>query len=108
MLGGYYVHPQTEFWINGKNDQKFCNESVYEDPTCSSSIGPAYSIFDHGLYFDADYATCILGQPGEILAIPDSILQPVGTIPPLPQPISDFLGAAANFIETFLDPLFGR
>lgn len=100
------MHAQTEYWINGTNNQKFADTSLYTDPTCSDSMGPAYSAVDHFLYFDANYLVCYLNQPLVFLAIP-GVLQPVGTIPPLPTKISNFLGAALGFITDLLGGILG-
>lgn len=108
MLGDYYIHCQNEYWINGQDDEAFCSNSIYEDPTCSDSLGPYYSIVDHATYLDVDYAICIVDQPAPWAAIPASILQPVGTIPPLPQPISKFLDVATDFFIYILGAPFGR
>lgn len=98
MLGDYYVHCQPEYWYVDESNQRFCNTSVYEDPNCSASLGPAYAITDHGTYFGVDYGECIFGQPAPWAAIPFGIFQPVGTIPPLPGFMSDFSAGAAKFV----------
>lgn len=97
LLGDYYIHAQTEYWINGTDSQKFANQNVYEDSTCSNSMGPAYSVLDHFQYFDANLLICWLNQPGYWLAIPGNIFQPIGTLPPLPQFITDFISGAIGF-----------
>lgn len=101
------MHTQTEYWINGLNGQKFADTSVYTDPTCSDSMGPAYSAIDHFQYFDANYLICYLNQPLVFLAVPASILQPIGTIPPLPPKITNFLSAAIGFGTGLLGGLLG-
>lgn len=98
LLGDYYYHAQTEFWINGTDGQKFADQSVYEDNACCNSMGPAYSVLDHFLYFNANLLVCWLNEPQVWLAIPAGIVQPIGLIPPLPQPISNFLSAAIGFV----------
>lgn len=98
----------TEYWINGNKTQKFADQSVYEDPNCSNSMGPMYTFVDHFLYFDVDLLICYLNQPAEWLAIPANGLQPIGSVPPLPQPISDFLGANIGFTTNAIGPLLGR
>lgn len=109
LLGDYYIHAQTEYWINGTLGQKFADPSVYEDFTCSNSMGPAYTLVDHFTYFDANYLICFADQPGEFAAIPGGILEPVNSIPPLlPQPISNFLGGLIGFVTNLLGPLLGR
>lgn len=108
LLGDYYLHTQTEYWINGTYNQKFADTSVYEDPTCSDSLGPAYSVVDHFRYFDANYLICYVNQPLVFLAIPLSILQPIGTIPPLPSVISNFIGGVVGFITNIFGGWLGR
>lgn len=108
ILYDYYVHPQTEYWINGDSGTRFCNDSVYEDPTGSDSLGPAYSVLDHGTYFNVDYGTCVLDQPLLIAAIPFDIFQPVGKVPPLPLKMSNFIDAVVDFAVNILGPIFGR
>lgn len=108
ILYDYYVHPQIEYWINGESGQRFCNDSVYEDPTCSDSLGPAYSVLDHGTYFHVDYATCIFNQPLLLAAIPFDVFQPVGDAPPLPPKVSNFIDVIVDFAVNLLSPLLGR
>ncbi|KAJ6641353.1 Tonsoku-like protein, partial [Pseudolycoriella hygida] len=97
ILMDNYLHTQTEFWINGFDDQRFCNRTIYEDPNCSNSMGPAYNVLDHLVYFDVNYGLCWT-QGAQLLALPASIFQPVGTIPPLPQKITKYLDVVADFI----------
>lgn len=70
-------------------------------------MGPAYNVLDHILYFDANYGLCLL-QPAQFLAIPASIFQPVGTIPPLPERITDIFGIGADFVGDVVVPILGR
>jgi hypothetical protein len=102
MLGDYYVHCQPEYWYVDENNQRFCNTSVYEDPTCSDSMGPDYAVTDHSMYLGVDFAPCLFGQPAPWAAIPFNIFQPVGTIPPLPGFMSKFSAAAGNFVMSAL------
>lgn len=106
ILGDYYIHSQTEYWINGTNG-RFADDSTYEDPTCSNSMGPAYSVIDHFQYFDANLLVCWLNQPLLWVAIPN-VVQPIGVIPPLPSFISNFLGGAIGFLVNVLGPSLGR
>ncbi len=99
ILGDYYIHPQPEYWINGKGNQRFADITRYNDPTCSDSMGPAYSVLDHFQYFDANYLVCYLDQPLVWLTLPASILQPVGSIPPLPEKITEFLGGNIKLVS---------
>lgn len=108
LLGDYYLHAQTEYWINGTDGQKFADQSVYEDSTCSNSMGPAYSVLDHFLYFDANLLVCWLNDPQVWLAIPTSDVQLIGIIPPLPRKLTYYLGAAIGFVTNLLGPLLGR
>lgn len=108
ILGDYYVHCQPEYWYVSEDNQRFCATSVYEDPTCSDSLGPIYSILDHATYMGVSYATCIAGQPAPWSAIPLSIFQPVGVIPPLPKFMSNFLAGAANFAIHTLSHILGK
>ncbi|KAG4067502.1 hypothetical protein HA402_002779 [Bradysia odoriphaga] len=103
LLGDYYVHCQPEYWYVDENNQRFCDTTVYEDPTCSDSLGPDYSIADHSTYLGVNYAPCLFGQPAPWAAIPFNIFQPVGTIPPMPGFIYNFNAAAANFAIVALD-----
>lgn len=102
ILGDYYVHPQPEYWINGIDGQRFCDTSRYNDPTCSDSLGPAYSVLDHFAYFDVNYLVCFLNQPLVWLALPLSILAPTTILPPLPSVITNFLSAAIGFLTDLL------
>ena len=107
ILGGdYYVHAQTEFWINGEAGQKFCRRDVYEDAKCSMSLGPMYGILDHPLYFDTNLAS-VLGQPLVFAYLPFGILNPVYTIPPLPKPIENLIGGAAQALVDVVAPVLG-
>ncbi|KAJ6648388.1 Lipase [Pseudolycoriella hygida] len=106
-LGDYYVHCETEYWYVDENNQRFCDPHTYEDPTCSNSIGPFYTILDHASYLGLSYNPCVIGQPAPWLAIPFDILQPVGKIPPLPSFISKFLGYVADIAVDLLDPIIG-
>jgi len=102
LLGDYYIHCQPEYWYIDENNQRFCNTTFNEDPTCSDSLGPAYSIADHVTYLNVDYNPCTFGQPAPWAAIPLSIFQPVGTIPPLPGFMVNFNVAAINFLKVKL------
>lgn len=107
LMGDYYVHPQPEYWINGINDQKFADCSRYNDPNCSDSMGPAYTVLDHFQYFDANYLICWLNQPLVWTTLPANLLQPVGQIPPLPNVITNFLSAAIGFVSDLFGDLLG-
>lgn len=89
------------------NNKRFCDTSVFEDPTCSDSLGPVYSLPDHATYLEVPYAPCVVGQPAPWAAIPFSILQPVGTIPPFPEFVATFLGGTATFLFVALDLILG-
>lgn len=85
FLADFYHHTQIEYWIKGDEgkDGKFADQSVYEDSTCSNSLGPLYSALDHLYYFDIHILECI-SDAQELLALPE-ILEPFGVVPPLPQ-----------------------
>ncbi|KAI9292203.1 alpha/beta-hydrolase, partial [Neoconidiobolus thromboides FSU 785] len=51
LLG--YAHHQREFWVETPPKlNKFCDQSVYEDPNCSLSMEPELSVQDHFVYWD--------------------------------------------------------
>ncbi|XP_037038648.1 lipase-like [Bradysia coprophila] len=106
ILGDYYIQPQTEFWINGEKGQKFCCQTVYEDPECGMSMGPAYSVLDHGVYFDTNLGS-ILGQPLLFAHLPLNLLNPVDVLPPLPKPIENLIGGLASGVVGALVPALG-
>jgi len=95
-FGNYYVQCQTEYWINVAGKGNFCSQNYLEDPNCSDSLGPAYSILDHTFYFDADYYECAID--GYIAPIPTNIIPIVATIPPQPNKIFNFSSASNNFV----------
>lgn len=95
LLGDFYVHPQTEYWINDEKNAQFCKRTVYEDPKCSMSIGPSYSVLDHTVYFDTNMGS-VLGQPLLFAYLPFSLLNPVDHLPPLPKPIEHLIGGIAS------------
>jgi len=105
--GDFYYHAQTEFWVNGESGQRWCNQTIYEDPTCGNSMGPLYEVSDHLQYFDANYLTCYTEQPAGLLSLPLGILNPVETIPALPTKISSFNGALTNIVVQAILPLLG-
>ncbi|XP_037038368.1 lipase-like [Bradysia coprophila] len=106
LLGDYYVHAQTEYWINGEDCQKFCRQTTYEDQQCSISLGPAYSALDHFFYFDVNYVYSF-GQPLAYAALPFKLLDPVGVLPPLPKPIEKLIGGIAGGVAGALVPALG-
>ena len=110
LINEYYVHCGPEYWINGKDKQKFADRSVFEDPSCSNSLGPLYNIFDHLLYFDVNIGNCYLSQPMQLLEIPFDLLQPVEVIPPLPRPIEKFISSISDISGPPLSnvPILGR
>lgn len=69
-------------------------------------MGPAYSVLDHVNYFDVDYELCFL-QAAQFLAVP-AVFQPVGTVPPLPERITDVFALGALFVANDLGPVLGR
>lgn len=106
LLYDYYVHPQTEYWINGTVGQRFCNPKVREDPTCSNSIGPAYSLVDHLAYFDVNIASAF-AQPLQLASLPFNILPVEKVIPPLPKFIEKPLGDLLDTVVGALLPPLG-
>ncbi|XP_037039210.1 lipase-like [Bradysia coprophila] len=106
LLGDYYVHAQTEFWIDGQQDQKFCQQNVYEDPNCSMSLGPLYNVVDHVTYFDTNLAS-VIGQPLVVAYLPLRLLNPVDTLPPLPKPMENLIGDTAQELVGAISPILG-
>jgi len=106
IIGDYYIHPKTEFWINGKKGQKFCRRNVYEDSKCSMSMGPLYSIIDHLVYFDTNIGSA-LGQPLAFASLPFCLLNPVDVLPPLPKPIEKLIGGITGGAVGLLAPALG-
>lgn len=63
-----YVHHGTELWITPDED-KSCSKEVYEDFSCSNSLGPAYIPSDHSTMWDVTHALeCSINNPGSVLA----------------------------------------
>lgn len=91
LLGDFYIQPQTEFWINGEDDQKYCRQTFYEDPECSMSMGPSYSMVDHGVYFETNIGSA-LGQPLLLTSLPLGLLNPVDDLPSLPKKLENLIG----------------
>lgn len=106
LLNDHYVHPHTEFWINGKKDQRFCSRTVYEDPKCSMSLGPLYTIVDHLIYFDVNLAASV-GQPGQLMTLPFNIFNPVDRLPPLPEKFARKISGVAKRVNRFVNRIFG-
>lgn len=67
-LSSGYFHHGTELWISPTDGDKVCSKSVYEDPKCSNSLGPVYSVLDHIFYWDVQYLKCALENPITLLA----------------------------------------
>lgn len=105
LLGDNYYQSGTELWINGPIDQRFCSRTIYEDPKCSSSLGPAYTIVDHLTYFDTNLGT-VAGQPAVFTYLP-IVFNPLTALPPLPTKLQNlFSGLAGGGIGT-ISPLLG-
>ncbi|OXA44939.1 lipase [Folsomia candida] len=86
-----YLHHGQEVWING-SEINFCSQAVYEDPTCSNSLGPLYTIIDHLQYFDADYSVCYFVEGWldiDLISIAGFI--PTDYIPPMPTVMAGIL-----------------
>lgn len=92
LLGVNYVHHTQEVWING-NNTRFCSKTVYEDASCSNSMGPTYTLLDHGQYFNVNLFSCFLVEGwGEIDVISLPIgFTPTDYVPPMPSKIYNFL-----------------
>lgn len=91
LFGVNYVHHTQEVWING-NITKFCSKTVYEDRTCSNSMGPSYTLLDHGQYFDVDIFSCyfVEGWGGvDLITLPIGFT-PTDYIPPMPSKMYNF------------------
>ncbi|XP_037050915.1 lipase-like [Bradysia coprophila] len=106
LLWDHYVHCQTEYWIHGEEAQRFCNQNTYEDPTCSISIGPAYTLVDHLTYFDVSIGSAF-AQPLQLATIGFKILPVELIAPPLPKYIENPLGAILEDIVGIILPIFG-
>ncbi len=58
------IHHGPELWITPSNKNgEFCATNVYEDPDCSNSLGPIYSLLDHLDYWDVAYHYCAVKDP---------------------------------------------
>jgi len=62
---GYVHHANEVYIVNGVT--RNCSNVYYEDLSCSDSLGPIYSVFDHLFYFDADVTTCVLESPIDLV-----------------------------------------
>lgn len=107
LLQDDYIHVQTEFFIDGEDRQRFCNQNVYEDPTCSMSLGPIFSVLDHATYFDTDTLATGASNPLAYTSLPWGIFEPTESIPALPKAISNFTSAVVHFATGLLSPVFG-
>lgn len=84
------------------------NFSIHEDPTCSDSLGPAYSVIDHYFYLNVNYWACFVDQAEEFLALPYGIFDPVKVLPPLPTPIYNFEADFIDSVVNVVGPILGR
>lgn len=82
---------------------------VYEDRDYSNSLGPLYRLSDHFTYFDINLLK-VLGQPLQFAELPFGLLQPTKILPPLPEPIDNFVGSITDLALPNLGfvPLAGR
>lgn len=85
---------------------KFCNDRYAEDPKCSMSMGPVYTVVDHLLYFDTNLGS-VFGQPLSLASLPLGLFNPVKVLPPLPKKIENLFGAAASEGLGKSSPAFG-
>lgn len=106
LLYDAYVQPQTEYWINGTDGQRFCSQNFFEDATCSNSVGPAYTLIDHFTYFDVNIASAF-AQPLQLLSIPFNILPVETLLPPLPKFIENPLGELLDNVIGGILPSLG-
>ncbi|XP_035714885.1 lipase-like isoform X3 [Folsomia candida] len=84
LTGENYVHHGQEVWINGE-EINFCSKTVYEDPNCSNSLGPLYTLLDHFQYFDADITVCYLVEGWlDIDLVTVEGFTPTNFLPPMP------------------------
>ncbi len=86
--------------------QRFCSQRTYEDPKCSNSIGPAYSLVDHLTYFDVNVASGF-AQPLQLASIAFNILPVESVLPPLPKFIEKPLGNILDGVIGGLQPSLG-
>ncbi|XP_037037057.1 lipase-like [Bradysia coprophila] len=91
IISDYYYHAMNEYWING-DEEKFASRSGYEDPSTANSYGPKYSTTDHSSYFDVKPSVTSAVQ-GLAVAI---FFQPPDILPPIPEPIRNFLDAVTD------------
>lgn len=96
----------TEYWIKSGSVAKFAVQSLYEDPTCSNSLGPLYSVIDHLTYFDVNHVRCV-GDVNEFFAIPAS-LTPVPELPSFPEPIQIVLADVGSLVSKLSSTQLGR
>jgi len=108
MTGIQYAHHTQEVWLNGAATN-FCSKSVYEDWSCSNSLGPAYTLVDHLQYFNVDYTVCYLIDGNldiGILSIP-GVPDPNTFIGPAPPAFYDYGGQVEHVVFTTVSPLAG-
>ncbi len=79
---------------------------MYEDPKCSMSMWPLYSLSDHLVYFDVDFGS-VLGQPLIFAYLPFNLLNPVDVIPPVPKPIEKLAGTVGSELVAIPAPYIG-
>ncbi len=102
IIYDYYYHVLNEYWIHDSGE-KFANQSTYEDPTCSNSLGPLYTPIDHEQYFDVNHLRCLLSDLHELLAVP-VIFNPPDVLPPFPKPIQNSLSEFADIVVALTRP----
>lgn len=94
-IGDYYYHVSNEYWLNG-NKEKFCDRSIYEDPSCGNSYGPYYSGVDHLMFFDVNHVRT-MSDIHEMLAVP-VVFNPTDVLPPLPKAVQIAVGDISEAI----------
>jgi len=104
----YYHHHHELFIYDVTNNgsAKFCNPSTYEDPDCSISLGPFYSVMDHLVYFDVDLTLCLQEDPIDFMLqfivplkpfIPASLINLLPSLPKAP--------VVSSLVPTLQNPL---
>lgn len=91
LLYDFYVHPQLEIWIQN-GGITYCGNAHLEDPACSNSADPSYTLPDHSSYFG------VVGTCGDVV----TPAPPPSNPPSLPTKITNFAAGAINFLVGLL------
>jgi len=55
-----YIHHSNQVWVAKNGEINICSTNVYEDPSCSISLGPNYNVLDHTTgYFGTNFIPSI-------------------------------------------------